>query len=291
MNHSHDIALLRGLAAHYAELAASPIQRERRVAWAQLNSLKRTRILVMAKISPWHAWAKEYFADERLECVDPFYREHERNLRIMLYQQHVGDDTIAEPWYPLRAALITPPGGLWGISATRTYSDTRGGAYTWEPPLRSWDDMRRLIAPAHKIDEAETERRVGRLREAIGDILELDLDRRPAYWGFEADISTRMAELRGLQQMMVDMIEAPAQLHRLAAFLRDGVLKAQAEAEAAGDWSLSCSFNQNMPYCEEFEPPRPNVFGVSRKRLWGFMAAQEFTLVSPRMFDEFCVQY
>jgi len=246
------VAVLRGLATRYAELAANPVQHERRAPWTQLNSLRPTHILIMAKISPWHAWAKAYFADERLDCADPFYREHERNLRIMLYQQYVGDDSVAEPWYPVRAAAITPPGGLWGVSATRTYSDTTAGSYVWDPPLKSWDDMRRLIVPAHKIDEVITARRVDRLREAIGDIIELDVDRRPAYWGFEADISTRMAELRGLQQMMLDMVEAPAQLHRLAAFLRDGVLKAQAEAEAAGDFSLSCSFNYrcsgNVPW-------------------------------------------
>jgi hypothetical protein len=246
----HDIAVLRALATQCAALAAAPVQHERRALWTQLNSPKPTRILIMAKISPWHAWAKQYFADERLDCENPSIANTNAR-RIMLYQQYVGDDSIAEPWYPMRAAVITAPGGLWGVAATRTYAGTPGGSYGWDPPLKPWDDMRRLTVPAHRIDETATVRRVERLRKAIGDIIELDVDRRPAYWGFEADISTRVGELRGLQQMIVDMVQAPTQLHRLPAFLRDGAMKAQAEAEAAGDFNLSCSFNQNMPYCEE----------------------------------------
>ena len=46
-----------------------------------------------------------------------------------------------------------------------------------------------------------------------------------------------------------------------------------------------------MPYAEELEDPAPNRTGVKRKQLWGYMAAQEFTAVSPAMHDEFLLQY
>jgi hypothetical protein len=86
-------------------------------------------------------------------------------------------------------------------------------------------------------------------------------------------------------------VDHPEWLHRLAGFMRDGILRTHEQAEAAGDWGLCDHQNQAMPYCRELRDPAPNVNGVTRGELWGYMAAQEMTLVSPRMHDEFLLQY
>lgn len=49
--------------------------------------------------------------------------------------------------------------------------------------------------------------------------------------------------------------------------------------------------NQAMPYAEELADPAANVSGVKRSQLWGYMAAQELTAVSPAMHDEFMLRY
>ncbi len=90
---------------------------------------------------------------------------------------------------------------------------------------------------------------------------------------------------------MIDMLESPRELHELLTFMRDGVLAAHDQAEACGDWSLTSQKNQVMCYANETEPPRPNQFGRPRRQLWTHVAAQEFTGVSPRMHDEFMLQY
>ena len=46
-----------------------------------------------------------------------------------------------------------------------------------------------------------------------------------------------------------------------------------------------------MPYADELEPMRPNSGPRRRQDLWGFCAAQEFTLISPAFHDEFLFQY
>ncbi len=65
------------------------------------------------------------------------------------------------------------------------------------------------------------------------------------------------------------------------------------EAEAAGDWHLSNSNveNQGEPYSLELPDPKPNGPNVKRDKLRFFNDAQEFTLVSPEMHDEFLLQY
>ena len=73
--------------------------------------------------------------------------------------------------------------------------------------------------------------------------------------------------------------------------MRDGILKAHREAEAAGDWRLTNHYNQSMPYAKSLADPAPNSKPVSRKELWLFAASQETGAVSPEMFDEFMFSY
>jgi hypothetical protein len=68
-------------------------------------------------------------------------------------------------------------------------------------------------------------------------------------------------------------------------------VKSHDEAEAAGDWRLASGYNQAMTYAEELPDPSADSYPVSRKDLWCFMPAQEYTLVSPKMHDEFMLQY
>jgi hypothetical protein len=106
-----------------------------------------------------------------------------------------------------------------------------------------------------------------------------------------ADISTVLGHLRGIENIMLDMLDNPEWMKGIVKFLSDGVLKAQDEAEAAGDWSQSAHENQSMTYAEELPDPAANVNGVRRSQLWGYMAAQEFTAVSPEMHEEFLIRY
>jgi hypothetical protein len=165
------------------------------------------------------------------------------------------------------------------------------------PPIVHPEDARRMVSPHHVIDEAETERRASKLHDAIGDRIPISVNRAPAYRTWNGDISTQLTQLRGLEQIMVDMMERPAWLHQLLTFMRDGVLRTHEEAEAAGDWTLCAHENQAMPYAEELPDPAPSPMNgqsgmtVPRAKLWYFCASQETTLFGPGQFDEFMFQY
>jgi hypothetical protein len=151
--------------------------------------------------------------------------------------------------------------------------------------------VERLRPPWHEIDEKLTAARKAVIEDAVGDILPVYVDRGPAYRMWTGDISTDLGQLRGIENVMVDMVENPEWLHHLARFMGDGILRAQQQAEAAGDWSLADHQNQAMPYVRELPDPDASVQGVKRKQLWGYMAAQEFTGVSPAMHEEFLLRY
>ena len=75
------------------------------------------------------------------------------------------------------------------------------------------------------------------------------------------------------------------------AFLRDGRLANDGQAEAAGDFGLTDQGNQSSVYALELPAPKANCYHQPRKNLWTHFAAQEMTLVSPKMHDEFILQY
>ena len=282
MSPSRDVQILRDLAKRYVEVHSKDIQDERRDLWRRHNSLVRTRPLIYVRA---YAWSE--VPESALECEDPFYRTHEDFFRQMLYRDRFGDDYIIEPWIPLSARHVTPPDGIWGPAIGRIPSPDPRGAWKYDPPLKELDDIDKLVPPHHVIDEEATAQDLGRLQDAVGDIVEVSLSRAPVYRTWNADISTNLAYLRGLEQVMWDMVDHPEWLHGLVAFMRDGILRAQEEAEIAGDWHLCDHQNQAMSYALELSDPQADGQSVTRDQLWTFVASQEMAQVGPAMHDEF----
>ncbi|UCH34521.1 MAG: hypothetical protein JSV65_18685 [Armatimonadota bacterium] len=287
MTSTNDIRVLRDLAARYVGICDTDTQRERRDLWRKHNSLVKTRPPIYVRGVPWN----EVPELQHLECDDPFLRRYETWFRQMLYQETIGDDYVFEPWVTVDAAHVTPPQGIWGVEVRTIPSPEPAGAWRYDPPLKRLEDRARLTAPHHVVNEQDTTRKVARLQDAIGDIITVAVDRAPAYRVWNADISTQLAYLRGLEQVMWDMVDHPQWLHELLAFMRDGIVATHQEAEAAGDWRLCAHENQAMPYAEELPDPSADPAPVARDRLWVFVAAQELTWVSPEMHDEFMLQY
>lgn len=287
MPHSDDVRILRDLAKQVADLAASPVQGERRELWRAHNSFERTRPLI---ICGWEAaWPEHPQAAN--QCEDPFFQNYETVFKRAIFRETLGDDTILEPWATVRAAVVSPPNGPWGVTHSTTHSGVQGGSWKHKPPLQELSDLDKMVVPRHEINEQATAASVTKLQEAIGDILPITVDRSPLWTGWWADISTALFYLRGLDQFMLDMSDNPQWLHQLLSFMSEGILKSQDEAEAAGDWSLINGGNQAMCYSRELPDPAANVYGVQRAQLWDFCAAQEYALVSPRHHDEFLLQY
>ncbi len=290
MNDRSDVAVLRELARQVAEIAANPVQEERRSLWRDHNSLVRTRPLVLCTgLFFWH----ELGLYESLRCQDKLLRRFEEQFRLTVYKDRLGDDTVVEPYVTVPRVLTAPKDDAcrWGPPIRFSDKTEPGGSAAFMPCVNAEADLETLVAWPHSIVEAATARDLARVQEAIGDILTVVPSRAPLYSGWKADISTDLARLRGLEQIMWDMTDRPAWLHRLCAFLRDGVLRQHQQAQYAGDWRLYDGGNQAMTYSRELPDPKPDSGPVGRDRMWFFMAAQEMAQVSPAMHEEFILQY
>jgi len=286
LKNEKDIRILRELAARVAEIAAKDVQEERCKMWRAHNAFERVRPPVVIR-----GGYEDELVEPELICEDLFFRGHEARLRSKILQDSFDDDFIIEPWLTLRARCVLPPDGLWGVSATVKRAERHGLAYHVYAALESYDDMKKMKVPSHVIDEAATAEDAERLHGAVGDIIAIHVDRGPEWKGWNADISTNLGYLRGHEQMLYDMMDNPSELHALVSFMRDGILKAQREAEAAGDWTLGEHENQSVAYEKSLADPAPGAESVTRRELWGFFSAQEFASVSPELHEEFLLRY
>lgn len=290
---AQDRKIIRDLANRYRDLAADERNVERRELWRANNDLKRPRPPVLCS---WFAGSKVdgYLLDDEMTCTDPEIRGSERWLRNMLFHGEIEDDHVFEPWITVRAAVEKMPrlgGELWGFpwEVTRAKDSL---AWIVGHPLRDSEDLPKLTATQHAIDEARTRQKVEKIQDAVGDVLEVNVDRSSCYGPFDGyDLSTALGYLHGIQEFMLDIYENPRLIHEIMSFMRDAVLENFAQCEKAGDFSKTNHWTWGHTYNSDLPDPKANAFGTKTKQLWKLFHAQEFTLVSPEHHREFLLEY
>jgi hypothetical protein len=281
----HEFSILRRLAARVAELAARPLEAAKRDLWRRHNRLEPTRPLIVC--DPENGW-HEIITPETLECQDPLAREWEWQLRKLIYTaEHLREDTPIPDYFEVH--YVHSDTG-WGVPIER-HGGGHGRSYTWTPPLRDWSDMARLAVPQITVDHTETNRRLELANKAFGDLLRV---RVRGFWWWSLGMTELLVYLRGMEQVMVDMIESPDELHRLMAFLRDAHMAKLDFLEANGLLTTNLdAYVGSGGYGFTDELPAEDYAGgpLRARDIWGFAESQETTSVSPRMFEEFIYPY
>lgn len=283
---SHDRAILRALAGQVAEMAHRPCEDAKRRLWYDHNALKPTRPVIFC--DPENGW-NEIVTPQSLECEDGFARACEVHLRKELFWAgQMRDDKVIEPRFELNYAA-TDTG--WGVPIEH-HGGQQGGAYNWEPPIKSREDLARLRVPQVNVDTDETARRVGLLADAFGDLLKVHVR---ASWWWSLGMTQLLVYLRGIEQVMIDMCEQPQLVHDLMAFLRDAHLELLDFYETNGLLSPNHDGayvgSGGFGYTTELPQAGCDLSHCRLRDMWGFAESQETTSVSPAMFEEFIFPY
>jgi len=104
MLNKKDKDIIRELAADVAEIAALPIQEEKRSMWRTLNALEPERPMVMIDQVCWN----EMNIDDELTllCSDDECRQYEQTLRRILFQwKRFPVDMVVEPFIRVPMAI------------------------------------------------------------------------------------------------------------------------------------------------------------------------------------------
>jgi hypothetical protein len=180
----------------------------------------------------------------------------------------------------------------WGLE-TELIGGVSGGttAYTWDPPIKTENDIEGLRVPEIVVDRGATNRLIEVAEETFGDVLPIRVKTR---WFPSLGMTATLAFLRGLEQIMYDMVEKPGIIHRMMAFLSDAHM---AMLDYLEDNQLLTLNNDGtyvgmggFGWTEEL--PQPDFDGtVQLCDLWGNAESQETVGISPKMFEEFVFPY
>lgn len=300
---STERATLRRLAAQVAELAAHPREAEKRALWYRHNDLVPTRPLVVC--DPENGW-NEILPQAELECRAEQARFWEMALRREIFWgTELLDDRVILPYFDV--PHVFEESG-WGLEP-RFVGREPGGAYTWDPPLTDYVDVARLTAPVISIDWDATSRLTALAQELFGDLLTVrqrtssglpplvwwTVSPAPSgAWWWSFGMTEPLVKLRGLGQMMYDMIDRPQGVHLLMAFLRDAYVAKLDFLEENGLLSLNNdgTYVGSGGFGWTHQLPGSDFAATVRASdMWGFAESQETVGISPRMFDEFVFPY
>lgn len=280
-----DRGILRRLAGEVADLAARPIEAEKRQLWLDHNALKPTRPLIFC--DPENGW-NEIITPDQIESENLLARQLEMYLRKeVFWGSKMKDDYTIQPYFdvPYVHDEIS-----WGLKEIRIGGED-GGAYTWQSPIKTEQDVEKLRYPEIRVNYEATEKLVAVAEQLFGDLLTI---RTKTLWWWSLGMTRLLAELRGLQQIMYDMYDDPDLIHRIMTILRDGTMAMLDQLEEKGllgsNRDGTYVGSGGLGWTNELPPPDSNG-KVCCANLWGFAESQETVGISPDMFAEFVFPY
>ena len=281
-----DREILRRLAGRIAELAARPIEDEKRDLWYRHNALEATRPLIFC--DPENGW-NEIITDAQIECRGQLAREWEMTLRKEIFWgESMGDDRVTEPYFEIPYVYVESD---WGMQETKIGGEN-GGSYTWNSPLKSYSDLSKLHFPRISVDYEATHNLLSLAKKVLGNLLAVRLKGR---WWWSLGMTWTLVNLRGLQQIMFDIYDYPDELHQLMGILRDGTLAKLDFLEENGLLSLNNdgTYVGSGGFGYTRELPQKDFDGktIRTRDMWGFCDSQETATSSPEMFAEFIFPY
>ncbi len=274
---------VRDLARQVFELAASDEYEARRRRWRDVNE-RRTPDRAPVWCRPAGVW-RELLPPSALECTDPLCRSVEYTLRQHLYKHWVGDDHLVEPWWGVGAAWDCDAPYAWGLPTGQQVESTDLGGFRYDPPIKSEEDYERLTVPTFTYNHSRTEDALSQMSDLLGDAMPVQLVCTPPLGPI---LGTYLDQLRGMAPMLNDLAFRPDLVHRAMAKLTEGVLRALRVAEDTG--LLTTNHHEPM-FCSDPVNGVPPDGKVRLRNLWTAANSQEFQEVSPRMQEEFLLNY
>lgn len=278
-----DCRVVRDLAKKYVELACSEEYERRRKRWRDVNERRKPdRAPVWCR--PAGVW-KDLMPADSLECTDPLCRQVEQILRRDLFKDGIGDDHIFEPWWGVGAVWECDSKYTWGLRIGHQVGSTELGGFRYDPPIKTEEDYEQITVPNFTYNPGKTERARSQMVDLLGEVMPVRLTCRSP---LSPGLGTYLEQLRGMEAMLGDLAFHPELVHRAMAKLTEGVLRAMRAAEDSG---LLTPNHHGPMSCSDPVNGSPPDGHVRLHNLWSAANSQEFQEVSPRMQEEFLLNY
>ena len=288
-----DKEIIRNLAGRTAEIAALPIQEEKRSMWRKLNGLKPERPMVMIDQVCWN----EMNVDDELTllCEDSTLRQWEQTLRRQLYQwKRFPVDSVVEDFFRIPKAIgghSMEHGPMdMGVNVEQhTLSTNETSSIVSHQYINQFediDDLKKIKMPVIWHDKAETNRLENLAGEVFDGLLKVRMDGWDPYISVWDVIATWMS----VEDALYALIDQPEMMLALTRKMVSAYMTGLDQLEEQG---LLCA-PQSLIHCTGAwidELPEYNESGQwATKQIWMFGLAQMLATVSPAMFDAYEIE-
>jgi hypothetical protein len=283
-----DRAILRELAKQYAELAADPVNKERIQRMRDMNDLKPGRPPVWVNELPWHELDIDgqlvlHCQSEEAKLLEAFFRQ-----TLFRWKYFQVDMVVEDALYLLKAYSSTGIGI--GVEENTISTDVENTvvSHQYVDQLDTEAKVEALTAPVVKAHPEIDAKNLVVLSELFDGILSVQLR---GYY-LEYHPWDHMAEFRGVNQCLEDIMDRPEFIHRTMEKFAEIGHSFFDQFEAAGLLDFNASqLHCTPPYTSQL-PAKDYIGGLVRfKDTWIRARAQMFVLVSPAMRDEFDLHY
>ena len=283
----HDRNILRELARQVREIAAQPVQEQRRRLWRQINHLELCRIPVKYHVEEF-CWL-EVLPDALLEATDGAARSYEKKLRRLIWQwDNLNDDWVTEPVVEYDVPVNYPN----RVRPRHLRPSDPTGAWQMVPVVENEADIDKVILD----DECWVDWvAAARNRSWVEDVFDGLLDPVPCGLWIGDSSFDYVCEIRGMENVFADMIERPGWLEELIGRVYRQRIYTAGKLEELNALSLNNGYqecyNGGLSYTDELPAEGFDPGHVRLKDLWGFTTAQAAVSISPEMHERFVTQF
>ena len=280
--------IVRTLAKQYAEIAFSDDSREKAANWGRLLALDPSaRPAVILDQLP----MREFAGHEDLQCLcsDDFLRKLEYYFRYELFRvRHFGADLVLPLYYPCPKVYDDTGYGLSTLHQDESgHQDAQTHLFVDQlPDEASLDRLHRRVITAHPDITAANK---ARTEELIGDIMEV----RPTGIMLWAALWDRITFWKGAESCLYAVIDEPEFVHhlmrRMVDIEMDAIDQLEAQQLLAAGPGTKCHCVET--YVDEDRYRNIDQNHIRTQDCWISGAAQIFSEISPKMHDEFEIEY
>ncbi len=279
--------ILRDLAKKVKELSERPIETEKRELWTAHNDLKPVRPLIFC--DPENGW-NEIITQNMIKCTNPLLRVWEMVLRKEIFWgEDMQDDRVIEHYFNIPFHYRETGYGF----EQKTIRTSSQGSCVWIKKIEDYErDFPVLSMSEIIIDYKTTETILAFAEELIGDILQIRLK---GVWWWTLGMTWDFIKIRGLENLMLDMLLYPDWVHKLMDFLCTNIHKKLDFLEKNKLLALNTegSYVGSGGFGWTDQLPRPGFDPehVKLMDMWGFAESQETVGIDPEAFGEFVFPY
>lgn len=283
----NDYTILREYGKKLAEIAALPIQKEKKRLWTENNSLNKQRPLVIIDQLPWHEINR---CDEmKLECEDEFLRSVEWTIKSLLYRwNHFACDMVIENRIDIPKSVHNLNYGIDIVEETlATDNENDIVSHKYNDEVATEEALDALKPDKIWVDTELDNKRLEICNEIFDGIIPVRLK------GVEihAGLWDRISQMRPAESIIWDIIDKPEFTKKVVQKFVDLSMSTVDQCEELGILDadmqyVHCTgaYNKELT-ASGFNPDKPRA-----KDVWAFGMAQIFSTVSPAMHDEFEIE-